>query len=48
MTHVSVIIWVYKYNLQLEIEPWAAVVNSYTGLKSRHPVKLHQNLNNLL
>lgn len=48
MTHVSVIIWVYKYNLQLEIEPWAAVVNSYTDLKSRHPVKLNQNLNNLL
>lgn len=32
MTHVSVIISVYKYNLQLEIEPWAAAVNSYTGL----------------
>lgn len=33
---------VYKYNLQLEIEPCAAVVNSYTGLRSRKPVKLHQ------
>lgn len=39
MTHVSVIISVYKYNPQLEIEPWAKVVNSYTGMKSRHPVK---------
>lgn len=33
MTHVSVIISVYKYNLQLEIEPWAAAVKSYTGFE---------------
>lgn len=40
ITHLSVIITVYEYNLLLEIEIWLTVVNSYTGLKSRRSVKL--------
>lgn len=48
MTHLSVSILFYKYNVWLEIEMRVMAGNSSTVFKSKFSVKLHQNLNNLL
>ena len=48
MTHMSVSICIYKYNVRLEIEMWVIEGNSNTAFKSKFSVNFHQNLNNPL